>query len=138
MQWSDLPRNPPARTLRQFAVGLLVFLVALACWQEFTHHNRFAAFMLAAVGLLAGSAGLVYPRLLRPVFVGWMVLAFPIGWAVSQATLAVLFYGLFTPIGLVFRLFGRDVLVRRRRADYDSYWQVKPAAQDARTYFRQS
>ena len=39
-----------------------------------------------------------------------MVLAFPIGWTVSQVILAVMFYGLFTPIGLVFRLIGRDPL----------------------------
>ena len=39
-----------------------------------------------------------------------MVLAFPIGWTVSQVMLALMFFGLFTPIGLVFRLIGRDPL----------------------------
>ena len=45
-----------------------------------------------------------------------MVLAFPIGWTVSQVILLLMFYGLFTPIGLVFRLIGRDPLQRARRA----------------------
>ena len=44
-----------------------------------------------------------------------MVLAFPIGWTVSQVILLLMFYGLFTPIGLVFRLIGRDPLHRARR-----------------------
>ena len=43
-----------------------------------------------------------------------MVLAFPIGWTVSQVMLAMMFFGLFTPIGLVFRLIGRDPLHRAR------------------------
>ena len=65
---------------------------------------------------MIGLLGLLWPRVIRPVYVGWMVLAFPIGWTVSQAMLAVMFYGLFTPIGLLFRLIGRDPLHRARRA----------------------
>ena len=61
-----------------------------------------------------GPLGLIWPRLLRPIYVAWMVLAFPIGWTISQLILAVMFYGLFTPIGLVFRLIGRDPLLRAR------------------------
>ena len=53
---------------------------------------------------------------MRLIYVGWMVLAFPIGWTVSQVMLALMFFGLFTPIGLVFRLIGRDPLQRTRPA----------------------
>ena len=44
-----------------------------------------------------------------------MVLAFPIGWTVSLVLLGLVYYGLFTPIGLVFRLVGRDALQLRPR-----------------------
>ena len=50
------------------------------------------------------------------IYVGWMILAFPIGWTISQVILVVMFFGLFTPIGLIFRLLGRDPLHRARRA----------------------
>ena len=66
-----------------------------------------------------------------------MVLAFPIGWTVSQVMLAVMFFGLFTPIGLVFRLLGRDPLHRTRRPGLESYWAPKPAPADLRRYFKQ-
>jgi hypothetical protein len=72
-----------------------------------------------------------------PVFTGWMILAFPIGWTVSRLTAALLFYGLFTPLGLFFRLTGRDVLTRRHRPDRSTYWQPKPVASDVRRYFHQ-
>jgi hypothetical protein len=66
-----------------------------------------------------------------------MVLAFPIGWTVSRLVLAAVFYGLFTPIGLVFRLMGRDPLARRPPHDVVSYWTEKPDRADVRRYFRQ-
>ena len=92
---------------------------------------------LAALALMIGLLGLLWPRMIRPVYVGWMILAFPIGWTVSQAMLAVMFYGLFTPIGLLFRLIGRDPLHRARRGDLETYWSPKPSADDPRRYFKQ-
>ena len=62
---------------------------------------------------------MIRPEWLRSIYVGWMVLAFPIGWTVSQVMLAVMFFGLFTPIGLVFRLIGRDPLQRARQPELE-------------------
>ena len=64
-------------------------------------------------------------------------LAFPIGWTVSLIMLAILYYGLFTPIGLVFRLIGRDALQRSRRPGLETYWTPKPTTTDPRRYFKQ-
>ena len=66
-----------------------------------------------------------------------MVLAFPIGWTVSQVILLAMFYGLFVPIGLVFRLIGRDPLQRARSSNLESYWSPKSAPADLRRYFKQ-
>ena len=73
---------------------------------------------------------------MRPVFVGWMMLAFPLSWLVSHIALAIVFYGFFTPLALVFRLSGRDPLALKRR-NTESYWQPRPQATDVRRYFRQ-
>jgi len=89
------------------------------------------------LALAVGSLGLIWPRAVRGLFVAWSVVAFPIGWVVSTAMLGVLFYGVFTPIALAFRAFGRDVLARRR-TEVQSYWRPKPAARTSREYFRQS
>ena len=43
-----------------------------------------------------------------------MIAAFPIGWTISRLMLAALFYLVFTPMALVFRLMGRDALHLRR------------------------
>ena len=79
----------------------------------------------------------IFMLAVAPVFVGWMVLVYPVGWLASHLLLACVYYGLFTPLGLFFRVIGRDVLGRRFRRDQDSYWAVKPGAEDVRSYFRQ-
>jgi hypothetical protein len=137
VQWSDIQFSPADRTLRQFSGIFLVVFGALAVVEATVRHRPQLAVVYAILALTIGSLGLIWPRAVRGLYVGWSVVAFPIGWVVSTAMLGVLFYGLFTPIGLAFRAFGRDVLARRR-TQVQSYWRPKPAARTSREYFRQS
>ena len=88
MQWSDIQFRPPAKTLRQFAGLWLVCFSGLAAWEGFVRGHANLAVALATLALTIGPLGLAWPRFIRPVFVAWMVLAFPIGWTVSQLILA--------------------------------------------------
>jgi hypothetical protein len=137
MRWSEITWAPAARTLRQFAGLWLGFFLALAAWQGWRHDRWGWAAVLAALALTVGPLGLLRPRLVRPVYVTWLVLAFPVGWLVTHLGLAFLFYAVFTPVGWVFRLAGRDALALRRPAGRESYWEVQPPVTDARRYFRQ-
>src|SRR3954452_11482392 len=98
MQWSDIQFRPPEKTLRQFAGLCLLGFGGLAAWEWFGKHHATLALVLGGLALTLGPLGLAWPRLLRPVYVAWMVLAFPIGWTISQLIVALMFYGLFTPI----------------------------------------
>ncbi len=137
MQWSDISFAPPSRTLRQFAGLWLVFFSALAAWQWLTGGNAWVVGCLAGLGLLVAGTGLLWPGSIRLVFVGCTLAAFPIGWVVSRLLLACLFYLLFTPIALAFRLLGRDALDLRRPGGVNSYWTVKPAPAGVRSYLQQ-
>jgi hypothetical protein len=66
-----------------------------------------------------------------------MILAFPIGWTVSNLVLVLVFFGLFTPVALVFRLLGRDALQRRFQPEQDTYWTARPETTEPVRYFRQ-
>jgi hypothetical protein len=134
MRWSDIPRNPPESTLRQFAALCLVIFGALA-WQSWSRGQVGVASVFAALAVGLGVPGLVQPRLLRRVFVGWMMLVFPIGFAVSQLVLGLIFYGLFTPLALLFRLIGRDALGLKRAPETATYWRTKPMPADVKRYF---
>jgi hypothetical protein len=96
------------------------------------------ALIVAGLGLAFGPAGLVRPKLIRPLFVMLTTLTSPIGWLVSCVFLPVLYYGCFTPFAVLFRLIGRDVLCRRRQRDAASFWTIRRATVDIQSYFRQS
>ena len=138
MRLSEIQFRPPDRTLRQFAGLWILFFGGLAIYQGGFRERTTLALVLAGLALVVGLLGLVAPRLIRPIYVGWMIAAFPIGWVVSHVVQALIFYGLFTPVALVFRLIGRDVLRRRRRPEVVSYFVPKTIPTDPASYLRQS
>lgn len=137
MQWSDISLKPTSRVLRQFAAAWLVFFNLLAVQQCFRYHHTGAGIVLAIIGCGIGLFGLAVPQGVRWLYVGAMIAAFPIGWIVSRVSLALIFYLVFAPMALIFRMAGRDFLARRRSVGSSSYWSPKTAVADLRRYFRQ-
>ncbi len=84
MRWSDIQFDPPRKTLRQFAGLWLVFFGGMALWQALVRGRNWTGAVLAVLALTIGPLGLARPEWMRWIYVGWMVLAFPIGWTVSQ------------------------------------------------------
>jgi hypothetical protein len=136
MQWSDISFAPPTRTLRQFAGLWLLFFGLAAGVQGLLRDRPVVGLVLGAVALAIGLPGLVWPSLVRPVYVGAMVVTFPIGWVVSKVLLAGMYYAIITPVGLAFRLIGRDALGRKPHPAAETYWQPKVLPTDPRRYFR--
>jgi hypothetical protein len=133
----DSPFAPTPRTLRQFGGLWIVFFGAMATWQGLHHSRSGIAIALGIVALTIGPLGVVAPHVIRPVFVGWMFAVYPVGWLVSRFMLGVLFYGLFTPIGIISRAIGRDELRLRPHRASDTYWTTKPQAADRAQYLKQ-
>jgi len=127
--------NPSRRELRQFAGLCLVFFGGIAAWMYARHGVGPWPTALGALAVGLGVPGLVFPRLLRPVYVGWMAAAFPIGWTVSHVLLGIIFYGVVTPIGLLLRVMGRDPMNRKLDRQAKTYWIEHDPAEAAR-YFR--
>ncbi len=137
MRWSDIDFAPPKKTLREFAGLWLAFFGGIALYQGVWRGRPGLGAILGILALAIGTMGLIRPVLVRPIFVGWMVLAFPIGWTVSLLVLALVYYTVFTPIALVFRLIGRDALVLHRPSAAATYWRPHETPPNVRRYFRQ-
>jgi hypothetical protein len=134
----DLKLNPSRRELRQFGLIVLPLVaVALAAVARWKWHEAQVALALVGVAALAALAGALVPAALRPIFVGLSVLTYPIGWIVSLALLAVVFFVVLTPIAGIMRLLGEDPMQRRFDRKAASYWIERRRKHDPKRYFRQ-
>jgi hypothetical protein len=136
MQWSDVVARPSEKVLRQFALLCLVVFGVLGAAGLWRRGGVTTGVAIAMAGFAVGLVGVVRPAAIRWIYSGWMIAVFPIGWTISRLMLAALFYLVFTPVAIVFRIIRRDVL-RLRRPEASSLWMPKPGATSADQYFRQ-
>lgn len=134
--------KPDRRKLREFAlISLAAFAIigTVIAWRSgsFQGSGKWTAPLIAWSLSAWGLLGALVPALAKPLYTGLMAAAFPIGWVVSHLLLGLVYYGLFTPLALIFRLLGRDPLRRKLDRAAPSYWiETEPAAAPA-GYFRQ-
>ena len=134
----DIQLRPDSRQLKSFGLFWLpgfCLLAALFCWLRFDQQQL--AQGLAAVAAVSVCASLIQPRILQPLFVILTIVTFPIGIVVSHLLIATVYYLCVTPIGLLRRLVGKDIMKRRFPAGQESYWIERKKVEDKGRYFRQ-
>lgn len=133
IQW-----NPERKQLRQFAGIWFPAFFFLMGWIVGTKSGQWGAVQMVWVGCgFLALLGIFYPPSIRPVFVGLILLTYPIGWIVSHLLLGAIFYLLVAPIGLVLRLTGHDPLQLKLPAG-NSLWKAVVGKRDGASYLRQS
>jgi hypothetical protein len=105
----------------------------------FRHDGHFGGTLslFAAIAAASLAVSFLAPERLLPIYRVFVVVAFPIGWVLSHLILALIFYAVFTPIGLAMRLLGRDPMHRKWDPDAKSYWVPHKAKNKREDYFRQ-
>jgi hypothetical protein len=132
-----IERNPSRRQLRFFGLSLLAFSAILGGVWWWKTGSLTAPVVFWAIGAIPPCIGEVWPRGLR---IGYLVVSyatFPIGWGVSHLILALVYYLLLFPIGLVLRLRGYDPMKCRFDENAESYWTPREREEGAGRYFKQ-
>ena len=122
------------RVEREF--GLLVggVLVLLSGWWFYRGKFFTAAEVLLPLGVLLVLLGLLWPRALVMPNRAWMLLAAGLSFVTTRIILALVFFLVVTPIGVIKRSLGWDPLSRRGEPSV-SYWQPYSGRQrDPRHY----
>ena len=91
---------------------------------------------LIALGALFAVVTVTRAELLAPLKRAWMRLGELLNRVVSPLVMAVIFFAVFTPVGLVMRAFGRDALSLRYEPKADSYWKRREPPGPAEDSFR--
>jgi drug/metabolite transporter (DMT)-like permease len=112
------------REWRKFAWAALAVLgfAALALWRRGTLSLEGFLAVAGAVLLLAVGAAL-RPQPVRPVYRVAMTAGFYLGQVMGRLLLALAFLLVVTPLGVMLRLAGKDLLRLRRDRRNASYWQ---------------
>ena len=131
------PKSPSARDLLWFGLLLPAFAMTLGIVARWGWRMPQTAGWIWGVGTAASALFWLAPSLRRPLYMGWMYAAFPIGWMVFHLLLGIIFYAVFTPIGLFMRLLGHDSMCRRFDRRAKSYWMPRKENSDPKRYFRQ-
>ena len=122
------------RAEREFGVIVGGVLLALRLWWFYRGKFEIAGAVLTFVGAALVVFGAFVPRLLVIPRKLWMKLAEVLAYISSRIILAIVFFLVLTPIGLVKRAMGWDPL-QRRCGSRDSFWQPYPERQhDPRHY----
>ncbi len=143
----QLNLSPERRVLRQFAwfgvVGLpfltafIVKTVTGAAWSDPDLWGHLAVLIVLAVAVTAViTFELGVDLLAHGLFAGLSIVAIPIGFVISHVLIAAVYYLVLTPIALVFRVTGRDVIGKQLDRSAASYWHVREGKRPAASYFK--
>jgi hypothetical protein len=124
------PRNPE----RSFGVSVGAVLCAIAIVLAWRGRVTRAEW-LGGVGAVLLVLGLVRPSLLKWPSAAWWRFAQALGYVNARILLTVLFGLVLTPLGLLWRLTGKDPLTRRR-AQWSGWTDYPARYRDRRHYER--
>ncbi len=108
------------KELRKFSIILFIALGILGGVGFFRKGEL--GIWLWAIGVGVLLLGLLRPRVLALPYKIWMTLSWVLGFLTSHIILALMYYLVFTPVGLMRRIFSGDPVARGFDRNAPSYW----------------
>ena len=137
MRLIQIDHNPSRRQLNVFGVIWLVFFGAIGGAVFYKGGSTAVAAALCVPAAAVPAAGWAVPAFMRAVYLGMAYASLPIGLVVSYLILALVYYVVLVPIGLVMRLFGHDPMNARFDPEAETYWSRCEQNDGIESYFRQ-
>ena len=111
--YKNTHQDPLLKQLRSFGLVLGAgFIIIFDALLPLLFGRQLVVWPLWVAGVLA-LLSFVFPLGLHPFYKFWMKLGVVLNWINTRIILAIVFYLLFSPIGLIWKVIGKDPLVRR-------------------------
>ena len=108
---------------KSFGLVFFVIFIIIALWPLLNDGNiRIWSIIVSIIFLILG---LLNSKILTPFNKLWMRLGALLGIIVSPIVMGVVYFGIITPIGLIMKLFGKDVLNLKLDKNKKTYWTLK-------------
>ena len=105
---------------RSFGLLFFIVFIALALW-PLTNQGEINLY-LVTISLFFLVLGLLNSRILSPLNKAWIKFGEILGRIVAPIVMAIVFFLILTPISLLVRLFGKDLIGMKFSNDVKSYW----------------
>ena len=115
-------KEPSSRELKWFGFLLIPFFVVLYFLSTIKWNSPEVGYAIITIGGIMTTAYALLSNSRSLIYRSWMGLFYPIGWIVSHLVMTLLFYLVFTPVGLLMRATGHDPLNRLFDSRMESYW----------------
>jgi len=114
--------NKEKRDLLVFGYGLSFISIFIA-WRIMKHHGpTTASFLFLFVSAFILVITFFRLPVLKTLYKYWMKGAHFIGSVITGIILSILFFFIFTPVGIVIRILRKDLLDEKLQPERDSYW----------------
>jgi hypothetical protein len=117
-------QQPTSKDLRQFGLIVGGVFSVIGLW-PMVFRDDSPRLWAIIIGSLLIVLGAVVPRSLKQIHFVWMKVGHVLGWINTRIILGVIYYALFTPMGLIMRLMGKDSMHRVFRQDATTYRVVR-------------
>ena len=116
-QKEKLPSN------RNFGLVFFVFFLIIGLWPLLgTNEIRYWSIFFSIIFFLLG---ITNSKLLTPLNKIWFNLGILLGKMISPLIMVIIFFLIITPIGVIMRVFGKDILSLKYNKKNKSYWIEK-------------
>lgn len=110
------------RDIKLFGLAFTI-LLSLISIRFFNSEKSFYK-NITGIALIVFFTSIFIPRLISPVYKIFRIFGSIVNWLVSNSALILIFYLVFTPIGLFLKVIGKDLL-NLKKTNEQSYWIKK-------------
>ncbi len=109
------------KKIRTVSLGLATILTAVGLLKLYKD-QMIVAIVLLYLGMTSLILAFFFQSLMKPVYIVFMKVAHILGWINTRILLGIIYYIIITPIGVIMKVFGKDLLDKRIKPDKGSYW----------------
>ena len=115
-------KKPSPAEIKWFGLLLLPFFLILYFLSMVKWDSPRIGYGIIITGGIITATYAIFPNYRSLIYRLWMAVFYPVGWLVSHLVMTLLFYLVFTPVGLLMRATGNDPLNRLLDTKIESYW----------------
>jgi len=122
-------RDPSGRDLTVLALLFLLFPAVIGLYLLYWKGSG-TGYTWIIAGIILAVLRFI-PPVFRWIYRVWIGISIIIGYFISRVILTIIFFLMVTPIGLIFRLIGKDPMERKIDRTSETYWQKREQESDA-------